>query len=121
MTNYKKSIGALGERLARTKLEDAGLTIVETNWRCARGEIDIVAQDGAEWVFVEVKTRTNDKFGTPEDSITPKKKQRMALVGEHYIDTHDIDAAWRIDLVAITFDASRTLQRITHYPDIVGF
>ncbi len=121
MSNYRKSIGDLGERLAQTKLEADGYTIIETNWRCARGEIDIVAQQGAEWIFVEVKTRTSDKFGRPEDSITDKKKQRMALVGEHYIDTHDIDAAWRIDLIAITFDASRTLQRITHYPDIVGF
>ncbi len=121
MTNFRKTIGALGERLAQTKLVADGYTIIETNWRCQAGEMDIIARHGVEWIFIEVKTRTSTKYGSPEDSVDQRKQTRLARIAECYLDDQQLDAPWRIDMVAVEFDSSRTLQRITHHIDIVGW
>jgi len=82
MQDGRKRLGDFGERLAAHHLEAKGYRIVARNWRCARGEIDLVAQAGAELVFVEVKTRRGQAFGAPEQGVTPRKAQRLLELGQ---------------------------------------
>ncbi|MBI5878849.1 MAG: YraN family protein [Chloroflexi bacterium] len=99
--------------MAARALQERGLSIVEMNYRCAEGEIDLVARDGDAWVFVEVKTRRGDRFGTPEEAVTPRKQAKLITVADNYLQTHNLgDADWRIDVVAIAMDAHGRLQRI---------
>ncbi len=96
------SLGNLGEELARQMLQELGYTILDSNYRCRWGEVDIVAQDGDDIVFVEVRTRSNDRFGTPEESITEAKTQRMVSTAQEYLQSKQRDSTnWRIDLVAV--------------------
>lgn len=73
----KDELGKRGEDLAAQFLSDAGYCVIDRNWRCARGEIDLVARDGNDTVFVEVKTRSSTAFGHPFEAITATKLARM--------------------------------------------
>ena len=73
MTTARQSVAQLGEAAAARYLQHAGHSIVVRNYRCPYGEIDIVARDGPSLVFVEVRARSSDRFGTPEESITAAK------------------------------------------------
>ena len=98
----RKALGELGERWARDYLEKRGYRIRETNFHCREGEIDIVAQHGDSLVFVEVRTKTGSAFGTPEESVTTAKQEKLASVAMSYLQTHDgLPSEWRIDVVAI--------------------
>lgn len=98
----EKPIGQRGEDAAVAYLERAGLTIVERNWRCKSGEIDIVALDGKTLVLCEVKTRRTVAKGSPEDAVTPTKQRRITRLAEAYIQSAGIDpVAVRFDVVSI--------------------
>jgi putative endonuclease len=73
----KDAVGRYGEDVAVRHLTDAGLVVLERNWRCRAGEIDIVARDGDVLVFCEVKTRTSDAFGGPAEAVSPAKMRRI--------------------------------------------
>jgi putative endonuclease len=92
-----------GEDAASAYLERIGMTVVARNWRCAAGEIDIVALDGEELVFVEVKTRRSERTGTPEEAVTPAKQRRVARVADAYLrEEHAAGGqAIRFDAIAI--------------------
>lgn len=97
-------LGRWGERQARLYLEAEGYVIIATNFRRRAGEIDLVAIDGDELVFVEVKTRRGDAFGSAEDSISPTRAERLAAVAEEFLQSrsafpYDSETPWRIDLV----------------------
>jgi putative endonuclease len=78
MTRTSNGIGAYGERRAVEYLvHEAGMHVLDRNWRCAEGEIDIVARDGAALVFVEVKTRRALQFGPPEEAVIAEKRRRL--------------------------------------------
>jgi len=112
--------GRIGETLAHRYLEARGYVIIEHNWRCPAGEIDIVARDGADWVFVEVKARRSDRFGTPEDAITPAKQKRLLQCGLLYMAAHALeDANWRIDVVAIMLSRANEAEQIRIYANAV--
>ena len=74
MTQQRRRLGQRGEQLAAERLAAMGYEIVERNYRCKAGEIDLVARQGGGWVFVEVRTRRGDRFGTPEESVTARKR-----------------------------------------------
>ena len=113
-THSRAEIGALGEQLAVDHLRGLGLQIVERNWRCRYGELDVVAADGRVLVFVEVKTRTGDQFGGAVAAVTPAKVRRLRrLAGLWLAEHHDAWAAVRLDVVAITIGHRRTPE-ITH-------
>ncbi|MBN9607353.1 MAG: YraN family protein [Actinomycetales bacterium] len=79
----KDELGLLGERLAERHLTRGGMELLDRNWRCSQGEIDLVLRDGDEIVFVEVKTRASVAFGHPLEAITPVKLARLRrLAGE---------------------------------------
>ena len=86
--------GRYAQQAARSLFEDAGLSIVEENYRCRWGELDIVARENDVLVFVEVRSHTVSAFGTPEESITSKKTTRLRLLADHYRST-------RIAVVAV--------------------
>lgn len=117
MSDESKELGRRGEEAAAAYLERKGYTIVERNWRCTHGEIDIVALDGEVIVLCEVKTRKGVGKGTPEDAITSAKQRRYARLAEAYLQTTGVDgAAVRFDVITLMAVAeSRALLR--HHRD----
>ena len=121
MRMNRQELGKLGERLARDTIKRKGYRILETNFRCRSGEIDIVAQQKDCLVFVEVRTKSNLNFGSPEESITAIKKQRLVSSAFTYIETHqDLPSLWRIDVVAIETNLEGKLKRIEIIEDAVN-
>ena len=109
----RQGLGRAGEQMARRALESRGLVIVQANYRCASGEMDLIARAADEWVFVEVKTRRGNRFGSPEEAITARKQAKLVKVAETYLLDHAIrDANWRIDVVAIEMDRRGSLVRL---------
>lgn len=87
--NARRALGRYGEDLAARRLAEAGMTVLERNWRCGRaGEIDIVALDGEVLVVCEVKTRRDGRFEHPMAAIGPDKAQRLRDLAERWIQTH---------------------------------
>lgn len=116
----RAQLGRLGETIAAEALEGAGLRIVARNARFAEGEIDLVATEGDTLVFVEVRTRRGDSFGSPEESLTARKRERLARAAQRYLHEHGHDAVdWRIDLVAVELDADGRLRRLAHLRAVV--
>jgi putative endonuclease len=117
----RRDTGILGEKLARDFLKKRGYRALETNYRCPQGEIDIVAKHKDFLVFIEVRTKTNLKFGSPEESITPAKKERMKAAAFHYQQTHNnLPLLWRIDVVAVELNQKGELSRIELIENAVG-
>ena len=117
----RRETGALGERLAGEFLRERGYTIIENNYRCAEGEVDIVARDGDDLVFVEVRTKRSRRFGTPEESITAAKQEKLRAVAARYRETHEgLPESWRIDVVAIELDRRDQPLRTTLIRNAVG-
>jgi putative endonuclease len=98
---HKQKTGRRAESLAAAALEKAGYTILERNWRCAIGEIDLVARQRGEIVIVEVRARA-DGTDTALESILPDKRDRLLRLADAYLDAHDLtDESVRIDVVAV--------------------
>ena len=98
----KDVLGKRGEDIAEQHLVARGLTIIERNWRCARGEIDLVAREGDVLVFVEVKTRSSTRFGHPLEAITAVKLARLRRLAGEWCAAHP--GHWRqirIDAIAV--------------------
>jgi Predicted endonuclease distantly related to archaeal Holliday junction resolvase len=109
----RQEVGKLGEKLAQKFLKKRGYHIRETNFRCRGGEIDIIAQQKNYLVFIEVRTKSSLDFGTPEESITQGKKEKLIALALTYINTHqDLPSLWRIDVVAIEVDGKGKAKRI---------
>lgn len=85
----KDAVGQYGERVAARRLEEAGLVVIDRNWRCDEGELDIVARDGEVLAFIEVKTRTSEDFGVPAEAVTPVKAQRVRGLAQRWLATHE--------------------------------
>lgn len=109
----RRETGILGERLACDFLGKNGYHILEKNYRCPAGEIDIIARQEDTLVFIEVRTKTGWRFGGPEESITPTKMERLRTVAAHYGQNRpDLPSSWRIDVVAIQLDRKGRVSRI---------
>ncbi len=90
--------GKIAEELAATYLQQHGLTLVTSNYRCKFGEIDLIMRDGKSLVFVEVRLRSNASFGGAASSITSQKQRKIAMTAEHYLQQHG-NQACRFDVV----------------------
>jgi len=112
MKGARKKLGQRGEGLAAAHLEERGYVVRERNWRCPVGEVDIVAEDGGCLVFVEVRTRRGRAYGTPEESVTPAKQAKLVEVAQTYLQEHDWDGDWRIDVVAVEMTSGGRLLRV---------
>jgi len=101
----KQDTGKRGEQVACKALEKKGYRILEKNYRCHHGEIDLVARHRNYIVFIEVRSKTGDAFGTPEESITSAKKKKLIATALDYLDKHrGLPENWRIDFVAVELD-----------------
>ncbi len=116
----KQTLGRYGEAIAAARLVRLGYAIVARNWRCPAGEIDIVAHDGDCLVFVEVRTRRGQEYGTPEESITARKQAKLVEVAQTYLQAMGLeDIAWRIDVVAIRLGNRGQTTSLNHIRNAV--
>ena len=119
-TMTRVQLGAMGEALAVDHLTRLGLRILNRNWRCRYGELDVIASDGATRtvVFVEVKTRTGDGYGGLAHAVTERKVRRLRrLAGLWLAGQHGHWAAVRIDMIGVRVGRRRTPE-ITHLQGI---
>ncbi len=102
MNSSRRRVGAWGEHLAAEKLRRDGYEILAQNYYTPYGEIDLIARNGDQMIFVEVKTRTSHSFGLPEEAVSERKSEHILQSIEHYLQEHpDIECDWRVDVVAI--------------------
>ncbi|MGZ8251490.1 MAG: YraN family protein [Methylophilaceae bacterium] len=94
------TLGSAAEQLAADYLQQQGLTMIACNYRCKFGEIDLVMREAKTLVFVEVRLRSNPRFGNAAASITPAKQQKIARTAEHYLQQHG-NSACRFDAVVM--------------------
>ena len=107
-------LGAYGERVATQRLVDGGMVLVDRNWRCDLGEIDLVLREGDVLVFCEVKTRTSAAYGHPLEAVGPTKGARLRRLAARWLEEHDVHAAGvRIDLVGVLL-ADRGAAEVEH-------
>ena len=116
MTLWRRQRGQQGEQIAADYLRQQGYRIQQQNYRCRRGEIDIIAWDSATLVFVEVKTKSHAAFGVPQAMVHRRKQRTIARVAMTYVQQYRVqDTALRFDVVAITFPVGG-LPEVTHAP-----
>ena len=97
----RRELGSYGEQLANTYLKRQGYDIIETNWRCPLGELDIITRKDDVLVFVEVRTR-RAAADTALESVVPLKQKRLQNLVYTYLSEHDLDdVQWRIDVIAV--------------------
>ena len=117
----RRDSGMRVEKLTRDILKKRGYRILETNYRCPEGEIDIVAKHQGFLVFIEARTKTSLEFGIPEESITITKQARLRTTAARYRQAHDdLPQSWRIDVVAIEINQQGQLLRINLIENAVG-
>jgi len=123
MKNRKQQIGEKGEYYARCYLETNGYYIVEQNWRCRTGEIDLIALKDSLLAIIEVRTRSvNEYFGNPEESVDGRKQSKIRQTTNYYLSREHrwknrTDLEIRFDVIAVWVNRQGELQRLKHYPD----
>lgn len=120
MSTRRQRLGAFGEEVAVRRLQELGYRVLERNYRCAVGEIDIVAVDGDVLAFVEVRTRRGDRMGTPEESVSRHKQRKMIEVAQTYVAERGYAGEWRLDVVAVALDAQGRVERCEVIANAVG-
>ena len=116
----KDVLGRAGEERAAQYLHNGGLAVVDRNWRCRDGEIDIVALSARELIVVEVKTRRGEDFGHPFEAVDAQKRRRMWRVAMAWIAAHPEHAqgrTLRLDAIALT-GGDPTVARLEHLSDL---
>lgn len=119
MNDYRQTVGKNGELVAQDYLKEQGYKILETNYRFSRlGEIDIIARKDDDLIFVEVKTRTNYKFGNPQTSVNRPKIQKITKTARHYLKQNFEweEVCWRIDIIEVFWTSFG--PQINHIPHI---
>ena len=120
MPDGRRALGQLGEDVAVRHLQGLGYVVLQRNYRCEYGEVDIIARDHGRLAFVEVRARRGTAFGTPEESVTPRKQQRLVTVARNYLEEKGLyDVTWGIDVVAVEFTPAGVLRRIDLIRDAV--
>ena len=121
MTTEKQNTGKLGEDIAVEYLEKHGYNILDRNYRKPWGEIDIVAQQNDELIFVEVKAQNKEFEWRPEENITFHKKRQLSRIIATYLKANKIpeDQNWRIDVLAIKLDFNTEKAQIEHIQNII--
>jgi putative endonuclease len=112
----KDALGAYGERVAAAHLVEQGMEILDRNWRCEIGELDIVARDGEQIVVCEVKTRSTLAFGDPLEGVTARKAARLQRLAVAWASAHERPVGWRdvrVDLVGV-LKQGRGAARVEH-------
>ena len=108
-------LGKLGERLAVGFLLSEGYVILDQNWRLNNLEVDIIADDGEYIVFIEVKTRSSDKYGAPEEAVDREKRMNLINAADVYVNKLYVDVQVRFDIISIIANDNET--KIEHLKD----
>lgn len=102
----RSTVGRLGEKLARDHIRQQGYRVIELNHRSRLGELDIICRDGSTIVFIEVKTRTSDAFGSPAEAVDARKRAKLRRLAQEYLIEHGLEASdVRFDVLGIRLDA----------------
>jgi putative endonuclease len=95
-------VGRFGERVAAQRLVAEGMVLLDRNWRCELGEVDLVLRDGEVLVFCEVKTRSSTAYGHPLEAVGPAKGARLRRLAARWLEEHDLrPREVRVDLVGV--------------------
>lgn len=120
--NYE--VGKIGEEIAADHLRKKGYKILEKNWKTKFGELDLIASKNTILVFVEVKLKIGEDFGTPEEMITPRKLQQVQNTAISFLQQNPkiekTYSGYRIDAVCIVLDSNREVERIDHYESLIS-
>ncbi len=123
MTREKQNKGARGEQCAVEYLREHGYRILERNYRCPLGEMDIIAREGKTVVFIEVKTRSSERFGAPQEAVGSQKQHRMTAIALYYLKAQGhLGGPARFDVVAVSLGEGE--QKVTLFKnafDAAGF
>ncbi|KIL35273.1 endonuclease [Cohnella kolymensis] len=113
----RAAVGRAGEEAAARHLADLGYTVIERNWRCRSGEIDLIAHDGATIVFIEVRSRSNPtRFGTAVEAVNARKCRQVREVAAYYLRQQaGFERSVRFDVIAVTF-LQDGISEIKHLP-----
>jgi putative endonuclease len=114
----KDAVGRYGEQVAVDHLEAAGLVILARNWRCREGELDIIARDGCDLVFVEVKTRSSLAFGSPAEAVDRVKSARIRQLALRWLMAQR-DAGEAASWSALRFDVVAVVRAAGTGPEVV--
>jgi putative endonuclease len=110
----RMATGGYGEAYAARYLTELGMVVLDRNWRCDLGELDLVLRDGQVLVFCEVKTRASSAFGSPLESVTPDKVARLRRLAARWMSEHEVRVdEVRLDLVGVQLDRGRP-DRVEH-------
>ena len=105
----RRELGRFGEAYAARHLAERGMVVLDRNWRCEAGEIDLVLRDGRVLVVCEVKTRSSEAFGSPLEGVTERKAARLRRLAARWLAEHDLRPPHvRIDLVGVLMPAGRS-------------
>ena len=116
----KKKVGDLGEKIAKNYLIKQNYKILETNFHCRFGEIDIIAKDKEILVFVEVKTRTSTRYGQPQEAVDFLKLKKMTKTVYFYVNSKNLNNDLRIDVIAIVLNFATRKAKLTHFKDALA-
>lgn len=116
MSGKKQKTGKRGEALARKHLEKQGMQVIAENWRYGRREIDLIAQQDDILIFVEVKTRSYEYYGSPGHFLSPEQESRIATAAFAFCEEADYAGEVRFDLIEVILPPNAPHQ-LTHYPD----
>lgn len=114
-----KELGRAGEEAAAAHLEGKGYRILRRNFRTRAGEIDLLARDGGTLVFVEVKARSGERFGAPEEAVGRERLERIARAGQLYLrGIRGPDLPYRIDVVAVWLTEAGEARHVEHLVNV---
>ena len=112
---FHNKLGQEGEKIAAQYLKSKGYIIHHTNWRISHLEIDIIAEHNDELIFVEVKTRSSNEFGEPEEAVDYQKEKDLIRLANTYLENLQLEVFSRFDIIAIILNDSET--SLTHFED----
>ena len=120
VTDPRRALGDRGEQEAADFLSRCGMRILERKFRCRGGEVDLIARDGTDLVFVEVKTRTSGQFGEGSEAVTASKRRRILRAASLYLSARDsLSHPCRFDVVSVRLDPSGG-PHLEHLRDAFG-
>lgn len=110
--NHRQTVGLIGESTAEKHLKDKGFTVIERNFRCKGGELDIVAQKGREIHFIEVKTRRNHSYGEPLEAVNWSKRKKLSHAAQYYLIRNPSFEKWTKSFSVIVVDSTFTPEKV---------
>ena len=117
---YNSKIGKLGEDLASQFLLDNGCKIIDRNFHTRYGEIDLVAQKGDEILFLEVKTRSSNQYGYPEQAVDAKKISHLLQAAKIYLKVKHLSSFWRLDIISVELSPDNQIPKISWFKNITS-